>query len=194
MGSFDQRPDDLRSALNSTPSPRVDGSSAAVSVVFRRGGAGTELLFIQRASTDTDPWSGHMAFPGGRTEDADLDRICAAITAAVAVVPVETRTFGAVATTVIAVAAEGRTRRAVTVRGTLSALGAVSVGCGAITVGGTRRSLTVGRALAARSTVTRRSALVTVTVRRSVTTWSAVAERRTLIAVTIGRTCGTVTV
>lgn len=30
-----------------------------------------ELLFIQRATQDGDPWSGHIAFPGGRREDAD---------------------------------------------------------------------------------------------------------------------------
>jgi 8-oxo-dGTP pyrophosphatase MutT (NUDIX family) len=30
-----------------------------------------ELLFIQRAVRQGDPWSGHIAFPGGRREDAD---------------------------------------------------------------------------------------------------------------------------
>lgn len=40
-----------------------------------RGTAGTaELLFVQRAEVDRDPWSGHMALPGGRkgAEDPDL--------------------------------------------------------------------------------------------------------------------------
>jgi 8-oxo-dGTP pyrophosphatase MutT (NUDIX family) len=30
-----------------------------------------ELLFIKRADAAGDPWSGHMAFPGGRHEPAD---------------------------------------------------------------------------------------------------------------------------
>ena len=29
------------------------------------------VLMIQRAKSDSDPWSGHMAFPGGRQEDTD---------------------------------------------------------------------------------------------------------------------------
>jgi len=32
---------------------------------------GSELLFIERASKEGDPWSGHMAFPGGRAEPLD---------------------------------------------------------------------------------------------------------------------------
>lgn len=45
---------------------------AAVALVLRdRAEAGPELLFIERASHDRDPWSGQMAFPGGRLETAD---------------------------------------------------------------------------------------------------------------------------
>ena len=32
-----------------------------------------ELLFIRRARKEGDPWSGHMAFPGGRNEISDTD-------------------------------------------------------------------------------------------------------------------------
>lgn len=40
---------------------------AAVAVVLREGMDGRpELLFIKRADQPADPWSGHMAFPGGR--------------------------------------------------------------------------------------------------------------------------------
>lgn len=58
----DYRPDDAEIA------PR-----AAVAAVFRPtgNGDGGELLFIQRATKDTDPWSGQMAFPGGREEHSD---------------------------------------------------------------------------------------------------------------------------
>ena len=73
MARLDLTPDDVRAILNPEPSPAVDGKSAAVAVVFRSGEHGSELLFIQRASKDSDPWSGHMAFPGGRTDETDRD-------------------------------------------------------------------------------------------------------------------------
>lgn len=47
---------------------------AAVAVIYRKGDNGIELFFIERAKRPGDPWSGDMAFPGGRkqTEDAEL--------------------------------------------------------------------------------------------------------------------------
>jgi 8-oxo-dGTP pyrophosphatase MutT (NUDIX family) len=47
---------------------------AAVAMLLREGSAGPEVLFIRRAEHPSDPWSGHMAFPGGRqhTEDGSL--------------------------------------------------------------------------------------------------------------------------
>lgn len=46
---------------------------AAVSVVLREPaqGSGAEVLLIQRAEDPRDPWSGHMAFPGGRKDEGD---------------------------------------------------------------------------------------------------------------------------
>jgi 8-oxo-dGTP pyrophosphatase MutT (NUDIX family) len=44
---------------------------AAVAVVLREALEGPELLFIERATRSGDPWSGHMAFPGGRLEAGD---------------------------------------------------------------------------------------------------------------------------
>lgn len=44
---------------------------AAVASVFRDGDDGTELLFIERAHREGDPWSGQMAMPGGRVDPAD---------------------------------------------------------------------------------------------------------------------------
>jgi 8-oxo-dGTP pyrophosphatase MutT (NUDIX family) len=45
---------------------------AAVSAIFREHTErGLELFFIQRANHPDDPWSGHMAFPGGRVERTD---------------------------------------------------------------------------------------------------------------------------
>lgn len=38
---------------------------------MRKGDRGPEVLFIERATHHNDPWSGHMAFPGGRAEPGD---------------------------------------------------------------------------------------------------------------------------
>ena len=46
---------------------------AAVAMVLREGTSGLELLLIQRAEQANDPWSGQMAFPGGRAEPDDGD-------------------------------------------------------------------------------------------------------------------------
>ncbi len=52
--------------------PRT-ASQAGVAVVLRPSGRGPEALFIERARKDGDPWSGQMAFPGGRFESGDGD-------------------------------------------------------------------------------------------------------------------------
>lgn len=45
---------------------------AAVALIFRSGLDGApELLFIKRADYPGDPWSGQVAFPGGREEPGD---------------------------------------------------------------------------------------------------------------------------
>jgi 8-oxo-dGTP pyrophosphatase MutT (NUDIX family) len=44
---------------------------AAVALVLRPAGEGLELLFIKRADYAGDPWSGQVAFPGGRHEPQD---------------------------------------------------------------------------------------------------------------------------
>jgi len=44
---------------------------AAVAIVLKSAGSLTEALFILRASHEGDPWSGHMAFPGGHNEPTD---------------------------------------------------------------------------------------------------------------------------
>ena len=55
------------SKVNPKPSTR----QAAVAVIMREGHEGPEMLFIKRAEKKGDPWSGHMAFPGGHKEDSD---------------------------------------------------------------------------------------------------------------------------
>jgi 8-oxo-dGTP pyrophosphatase MutT (NUDIX family) len=45
------------------------GLRAAVAAILRpKGNDEGEVLFIRRAEREGDPWSGHMAFPGGRRE------------------------------------------------------------------------------------------------------------------------------
>ena len=57
-----------------------DGQTrAAVAAVLRHGENGAELLFIHRAEDPDDPWSGHMAFPGGRVDPEDVGPLAAAL-------------------------------------------------------------------------------------------------------------------
>jgi len=66
--------DQLSSAIQHRTSVRVKAGPqtrhAAVAVVLRPDG---DLLLIQRSIKAGDPWSGHMAFPGGRAEPHDDD-------------------------------------------------------------------------------------------------------------------------
>lgn len=59
--------------------PFEDTRQAAVAVVLREAGEETQILFIKRAEKAGDPWSGHMAFPGGHLEDQDDDLKAAAM-------------------------------------------------------------------------------------------------------------------
>jgi len=64
------------------PSARGQGPEerkAAVAAILREAAAGAELLFIHRAEHPHDPWSGHMAFPGGRVDAGDPDPLAAAV-------------------------------------------------------------------------------------------------------------------
>lgn len=45
---------------------------AAVAAVLRSRDDITEALFILRATKEGDPWSGHMAFPGGHKDPGDV--------------------------------------------------------------------------------------------------------------------------
>ena len=73
-------PEQLSNALHTRPSLRIKDDDnlrrAAVAAIIRPDG---RLLFIRRAEHDGDPWSGHMAFPGGRKEPHDTDLVATAI-------------------------------------------------------------------------------------------------------------------
>jgi len=49
----------------------ADRPHAAVAMVLAEAPEGPEVLFIVRAPHDDDPWSGNIAFPGGRLEPDD---------------------------------------------------------------------------------------------------------------------------
>lgn len=66
--------DVLSNAIQRRASVRVKSGPqtkhASVAAVLRPGG---DLLLIRRSLKEGDPWSGHMAFPGGRAEPRDAD-------------------------------------------------------------------------------------------------------------------------
>lgn len=73
-------PDLLRLARALAASPGREESAhppvrrAAIALVLRPGELREpELLLIKRAEMDRDPWSGHVAAPGGREEPGDAD-------------------------------------------------------------------------------------------------------------------------
>jgi 8-oxo-dGTP pyrophosphatase MutT (NUDIX family) len=74
----------LARALAQTPGRTVADEPnrrwAAIALTFRLGDADTpELLMIKRADHEGDPWSGHVAVPGGRMDPDDVDLAATAI-------------------------------------------------------------------------------------------------------------------
>jgi 8-oxo-dGTP pyrophosphatase MutT (NUDIX family) len=59
--------------------PAAEGRRAAVAAVLRPGPSEPELLLIRRAERVGDPWSGHMALPGGHHGPADRDLLATAL-------------------------------------------------------------------------------------------------------------------
>lgn len=59
----------------------ADGPRAAVAAILRElpGAESAELFFIRRADHPHDPWSGHVAFPGGRRDPEDASLLATAI-------------------------------------------------------------------------------------------------------------------
>lgn len=62
----------LGKELEPVPNSVAGITHAAVSVILREG-TELEILLIRRAEADGDPWSGHMAFPGGRRSPGDAN-------------------------------------------------------------------------------------------------------------------------
>ena len=63
---------ELRAALRAhDPRELAARRRAAVAIVLHEQHGAPEVLFIERAARLGDPWSGHMAFPGGRVDRGD---------------------------------------------------------------------------------------------------------------------------
>lgn len=74
---MDQVPEPFNTILLrlSERQPAVAGDAAdswaAVALILAPHRCGPEVLFIRRAERPSDPWSGHIALPGGRREPTD---------------------------------------------------------------------------------------------------------------------------
>ena len=74
----EQRIEDVRRTLDAHipdigPSKEAARNAAVAMVISDQGDRGLSALFIQRAEHPDDPWSGQMAFPGGRCGGAAGD-------------------------------------------------------------------------------------------------------------------------
>jgi len=90
MSAFESLAEGLAARLApiGAPSPATDVTiHAAVVLLLRpaasppRGGVdgSAEMLFIRRAVREGDPWSGHIAFPGGHAEPGDASLLSGAV-------------------------------------------------------------------------------------------------------------------
>jgi 8-oxo-dGTP pyrophosphatase MutT (NUDIX family) len=72
-------PDVIRRLRDPARPPRPCDAFAAVATILRPSPDGAELLFIVRAERADDPWSGHVAFPGGKREPTDESLVHTAV-------------------------------------------------------------------------------------------------------------------
>lgn len=56
---------------DTAPSDQAERHAAVAFIVRERESGGAETLFIKRTERNDDPWSGHMALPGGRRDPGD---------------------------------------------------------------------------------------------------------------------------
>jgi 8-oxo-dGTP pyrophosphatase MutT (NUDIX family) len=73
---------EIRRALQRYTPQRLGDDAVAragVAMVLRVDGGDAEMLLIQRAERHGDPWSGHVALPGGRRQPGDADVVRTAL-------------------------------------------------------------------------------------------------------------------
>lgn len=77
---LDARLESLRARLpRPTDPPLREGyTEAAVSVILRSRDP-MEVLLIKRSEAESDPWSGHMALPGGKRDEGDSSLLHTAV-------------------------------------------------------------------------------------------------------------------
>ena len=80
MVSFEQLAGIL-ARLDRAEGATQEGPHAAVAAIVREGAAkgSIDMFFIRRADQPGDPWSGHIAFPGGRRDPEDTSLLATAI-------------------------------------------------------------------------------------------------------------------
>jgi 8-oxo-dGTP pyrophosphatase MutT (NUDIX family) len=67
------------SARTSSSAVTPDAMQTSVALILTPGARGLDALFIRRALRADDPWSGHIALPGGRREPGDSDLLATAV-------------------------------------------------------------------------------------------------------------------
>jgi 8-oxo-dGTP pyrophosphatase MutT (NUDIX family) len=89
--------------LAKVPAAEEGVTRAAVTLLLRPAGGdaggdatddSAEILFIKRAERPGDPWSGHLAFPGGRAEERDVTLLDIAMREAAEEVGIDARQGG----------------------------------------------------------------------------------------------------
>ena len=63
----------LRENASETKTFPANARRAGVALILKALGKDLSVLFIQRAVREEDPWSGHIAFPGGHYDRSDAD-------------------------------------------------------------------------------------------------------------------------
>ena len=70
--------DRITTLIRSRQTESDDSAHAAVVMLLTETDGTLKVLLVKRATRETDPWSGHMAFPGGRRGHGDRDLMATA--------------------------------------------------------------------------------------------------------------------
>ena len=79
MSDWDEIGDKLSKVLKPVSEVQETNVAAAVALLLKPAHQDLEVLLVKRAKSFTDPWSGQMAFPGGKRDPKDRDLLQTAI-------------------------------------------------------------------------------------------------------------------